>query len=124
MADLRDQEVVYSGKRFVVRDGELVEAWEVYRNGEPFLGKGGKLTGYIWGMDPHFALEEAIRSAHLILDIVNDAVSSLLVENFSVGLLIGLGTHIFDNLPDFWSLTRSDVLALIDAFQSGEVSHG
>lgn len=108
-----DEEVVYSGKRFVVRNGEQVEAWEVYRNGEPFIGNRGKRTGYAWGTSK----STTAKSFSLTVDILED--------------VDGHGQHTFDlsdriinSLPDFWHLTRSEVLELIRSCEAKEVSHG
>lgn len=112
--DGKDKEVVtYSGKRFVVRDGEQVEAWEVCRNGEPFLGNRGQRTGYAWGTSQ----PTTVAAFSLAVDILEDV-------DGHVQHTLDLSGRIISNLPDFWHLTGNEILAFIDALESQEVSCG
>lgn len=116
-----EDEVVYSGKRFVERDGELVEAWEVYRGDKPLTRMFSPHITIRWGQDEKGRFRHG--SVMLAWSMCADALG--VDERHPVkNIAEAFARRFVVKFPDFWSLTRSEVLALIDAIQSGEVSHG
>lgn len=125
-----DDEEVYIGVRTAISDaGESEEIWQVRHCEElltaqtPFFTY-HPATGperYRWGLGGE---ELSFESLVLAIDIFASVLGDPLLTGVCPNTLAHFAKNVIGNLPDFWVLTREEVLALIDAIQSGEVSHG